>query len=135
MAGRGPAPKQPGARRRYGQPARGEWVELLPLKEPVLPVADREWGANAKRAWRAWRADPVTSQYTPADVFAVQELARRFDRLAAGEQRLRMDSLGLTPKGKRDLRWRTPAEVKTIADQEPVKRLRLVEREAASKPE
>jgi hypothetical protein len=39
-----------------------------------------------------------------------------------------MDSLGLTPKGKRDLRWRTPAEVETISRQRPVevRKLRVV---------
>jgi hypothetical protein len=40
-----------------------------------------------------------------------------------------MDRLGLTPKGKRDLRWRTPNEVKTIEAQErrqKVRRLRAV---------
>jgi hypothetical protein len=40
-----------------------------------------------------------------------------------------MDQLGLTPKGKRDLRWRTPNEVKTIkkqAEKAPVRHIRAV---------
>jgi hypothetical protein len=128
MAGRGPAPKDPGQRRRYNQPARSEWVDLEPLSEPVLGPPHGKWSANAKRAWRAWAQDPVTTQWGPADVFAAKELARRYDELLPSEQRLRMCELGLTPKGKRDLRWRTPAEVKTLAEQPaPVKRLRVVE--------
>lgn len=121
------APKDPGQRRRYNQPARGEWVDLEPLGKAVLPRADSRWSEAAKRLWAAWRADPVTAQYGPADKAAVWELARLFDDLAPNEQRLRMDGLGLTPKGKRDLRWRTPAEVETAARQgAKVQRLRVV---------
>jgi hypothetical protein len=128
MAGRGPAPKDPGHRRRYNQPARSEWVDLEPLTKPVLDPAKRGWPAHVKALWAAWRWDPVTAQYSVADIAAVTELARRYDDLAPNEQRLRMDGLGLTPKGKRDLRWRTPAEVATIAKQQPaeVRKLRAV---------
>jgi hypothetical protein len=67
----------------------------------------------------------VTSQYGPADLAAVRELARRYDTLAPAEQRLRMDGLGLTPKGKRDLRWRPPvpgakSEAPTLALVTPI---------------
>lgn len=128
MPGRGPAPKPAGQRRRYNQPARSEWVDLEPLAKPVLGPESGDWSANARRAWRAWRRDPVTTQWGPADVQYARELARMYDDLPASEQRLRLDGLGLSPKGKRDLRWRTPAEVKTIAEQVPaVKRLRVVE--------
>jgi hypothetical protein len=126
----GVAPKLPEQRRRYNQPARAEWVELKPLEQPVLPAANRDWSANARRAWMAWRRDPVTTQWGPADVQYARELARLYDKLPYHEQRLRMGELGLSPKGKRDLRWRTPEEVKTIAEQAPVKRLRVVEQEA-----
>jgi hypothetical protein len=131
MAGIGPAPKAKGQRRRYGQPARSEWIDLRPLERPVLGPESGKWSAPARRAWRAWRRDPVTTQWGPADVQFARELCRLYERLPYNEQRLRMDALGLTPKGKRDLRWRTPAEVKTIAEQPPsVKRLRLIEEEA-----
>ena len=128
MAGRGPAPKSPGQRRRFNQPARSEWIDLEPLSKPVLPPGRGEWGENAKRAWAAWRQDPVTTQWGPADVLFAMELCRLYDQLPAGEARLRADSLGLSPKGKRDLRWRTPQEVKAIAEQAPVRRLRLTEK-------
>jgi hypothetical protein len=132
MAGRGRPPKDPGQRRRYNQPARSEWVDLTPLEHPVLPDASGGWPANGRRAWRAWRQDPVTTQWGPSEIFAARELARLYDRLPYHEQRLRMDGLGLTSKGKRDLRWRTPGEVKTIRDNEQqaqVKKLRLIEKE------
>jgi hypothetical protein len=81
-------------------------VDLEPLEKAVLPVADRSWPAHVRVLWKAWREDPVTSQYSSSEVAAVRELARLYDELAPNEQRLRMDGLGLTPKGKRDLRWR-----------------------------
>jgi hypothetical protein len=127
MAGRGPAPKDPGQRRRYNQPARGEWVDLEPLEAPILPGADDKWSGRVKRLWVAWREDPVTSQYGPADLAAIWDLAEQFDGLSESTQTNRMDRLGLTPKGKRDLRWRTVAEAATIAKQgATVRRLHVV---------
>lgn len=131
MAGHGRAPKPRDQRRNGHAPQRGEWVDLPPLEKPVLPGARRGWSQHVKALWEAWRSDPVTSQYGPADLAAVGELARLFDDLQPNEQRLRMDGLGLTPKGKRDLRWRTPNEVKTLGEQRPaeVRRLRVVAEE------
>lgn len=122
MAGRGPAPKDPAQRRRRNEPARGEWVDLEPLAEPVLaaklPPRGRgagSWSARTRAMWKAWRADPATGMYGPAEIAAVVELAWLFEAAVRGEEkqsevRLRMDGLGLTPKGKRDLRWRPPSE-------------------------
>jgi hypothetical protein len=108
-------------------------VDLEPLGKPVLPVADRAWPDFVKVLWNAWRQDPVTSQYGPADLAAVRELARQYVELAPNEQRLRMDGLGLTPKGKRDLRWR-PVEVEAAEEQSGlalVKPLKLKDPRAA----
>lgn len=102
----GPAPKRPEARRRRNPPASGEWVELEPLERPVLPSARRDWSPRVKALWAAWRQDPATGQYSPADVAACVDLAACFEELPASEQRLRMDGLGLSPKGRRNLRWR-----------------------------
>lgn len=114
--GRGPAPKDPGARRRRNEPARGEWVDLEPLAEPVLPelppLEGEEWPENTRSTWEAWRRDPVSAQWTPADVaFALDTILLHAGMTPsnASEVRLRMDALGLTPKGKRDLRWRVVA--------------------------
>ena len=129
---RGPAPKPKDQRRRRNQPARGEWVDLEPLVEPVLPEADESWSGRVKRLWAAWRADPVSSQYGAADVAALWELACEFESLKPNEQRLRMDGFGLTPKGKRDLRWRTPSETAaqtggSVPKLAEVRRLRAVD--------
>lgn len=112
MAGTGPAPQE--ARRRRNEPARGEWVDLLPLDAPVLPElpekADGEpWSQRARLTWAAWRADPVTVMWSPADVAYALDAIVLYEGMSpssANEVRLRMDGLGLTPKGKRDLRWR-----------------------------
>jgi hypothetical protein len=131
MAGRGPAPKDAGNRRRFNQPARGEWIELEPLSAPVLPPWRRGFSVPAE-LWDAWRADPVTGQYSEADIGAICWLAKVFAKLKDNEQRLRMDGLGLTPKGKRDLRWRTPAEVQTIKKTTAqVTRLRVIGKETS----
>lgn len=110
MAGRGPAPAE--TRRRSNEPARGEWVDLQPLEAPILPVSpgiDDPPGATIV-LWEAWRADPVTAEWSPADIAYALETIRlhAFDEKGkyVNEVRLRMDGLGLTPKGKRDLRWR-----------------------------
>lgn len=121
MAGNGPAPADKSERRRRNKPARGEWVDLEPLEAPVLPEIPRcplrhpdtgeqeEWSDRAKSAWAAWREDPVTAYYTPADLAYLHDLLILFEgmgRSSANEVRLRMDGLGLTPKGKKDLRYR-----------------------------
>lgn len=121
MAGNGPPPKE--MRRRANKPARGEWVDLGPLDEPVLPelpeLVDDEWRLATRMAWGAWRADPVTAQYSVADVsYALDTIAlhNAMTPSSANEVRLRMDALGLTPKGKRDLRWRVKRDA-AVAEQ------------------
>lgn len=154
MAGRGPAPKPPEQRRNRSAPQRGEWVDLPAVSTPVLPALEESWDWHPRTAalWNAWREDPATTQFGPAEVAAAVELAWLVDefatgnvrdpegdekqaareRITAAELRLRMDGLGLTAKGKRDLRWRAPTEV--VAEQVPdrpklaeVRRLRAVD--------
>jgi hypothetical protein len=114
----GPPPKPPHQRRRYNVPAGGEWIELpATVEEPVLPPLPRgRWSPRTRKTWEAWRQDPATTQYAPADVdYAVQtiqlvELAQAQPTAALfAEVRIRMDGLGLTAKGKRKLRWRDQA--------------------------
>src|SRR4051812_8557067 len=112
----GLAPKPKEQRRRYNQPARGEWVDLEPLEEPILPEYLPIFTVPA-RLWNAWRQDAVTSQYGEADMAAIGELAVEWEERSFADRDRMMDKLGLTPKGKRDLRWRTPNEVKTIKKQ------------------
>lgn len=138
MAGNGPPPKSRDARRRKNEPARGDWLELAPLDEPVLPVLPKrakgegQWPAATRAAWNAWRSDPVTGQYGEADVSYALDTIRLHAVMTpqtAGEVRLRMDALGLTPKGRRDNRWRyaEPAEVVDHpASEKPERQLRAV---------
>lgn len=150
MAGRGPAPKPKGQRVNRVEPQRGEWVSLAALAAPVLPELDsvRSWHPRTEALWAAWRDDPATGMYGPAEVAAVVELAwlvEEFvsgnvwvdgedkdaarERVTAGELRLRMDGLGLSAKGKRELRWIPPARDVAVPEQaEPavVRNLRAV---------
>jgi hypothetical protein len=81
MAGRGPAPKPKDQRRRRNAPARGEWVDLPPVDEPVLPELPKRprgtgrWHPRTVALWEAWRQDPATTQFGPAEVAAAVELA------------------------------------------------------------
>lgn len=62
--------------------------------------------------FEGWRMDPVTTTYGPTEVAAVLELAFLQEEVSRGttslatEVRQRSDGLGLTLKGKRDLRFR-----------------------------
>lgn len=132
----GPAPAE--TRRRRNEPARGDWVDLPPLEKPVLPALPKRrrgegaWPAITRGVWAAWRRDPVTAQYGPADVAYALDTIRLHAVMTpatASEVRLRMDALGLTPKGKRDLRWRIGAAEQAPAT-EPKKRSRSTGRRA-----
>ena len=135
MAGRGPAPKA--NRQRRSAPTRGEWIDLPSLDGPVLPeLPAGDWSSRTETAWAAWRKDPVTSQYSGADIQAAIDLAYVYEQWVneptiaiAAEIRQRQDRLGLNPKGKRDLRRRTsePAEVVDIPAPQRERRLRAVE--------
>jgi hypothetical protein len=104
----GPTPKDRSARRRRNAPAGGEWVDLHPLEKPILEeLGDDEWSDRARGTWEAWREDPATSQWLPADIaFASDTLTpvelneREPTTSLAAEIRLRLDALGLTPKGR-----------------------------------
>lgn len=135
MAGQGPAPKEPEARSGHVTPKRGEW-QTLPKENfdpaPDLPPLESGWTERTKIAWRAWWADPASTQWTPADRDNVLYLAELFNLgsvTIANELRLRMDGLGLTQKGKRDLRWRIE-EAPAVEEPKSKKRaasLRLVD--------
>lgn len=115
MAGNGPAPKDAQERRHRHKPARGDWIDLDPLEAVVLPdlpeLFEESWRADTAATWKAWQEDPVTAMYGPADIAYALDTIRLHQAMTpstANEVRLRMDALGLTPKGKKDLRWRLP---------------------------
>jgi hypothetical protein len=125
MAGQGRAPKPKDQRRNRVEPSRGEWVDLGPLEAPILPeIVDL--CPRAQALYDAWRDDPVTATFGPSEVAACVELARlqdefesggdpglKYQRVTPSELRLRMDGLGLTLKGKRDLRVRLVSEAES----------------------
>jgi hypothetical protein len=116
----GPPPKPPHLRRNRSAKRGGEWVELpAELDQPMLGALPRRcngegnWSERTRRMWAAWRADPATAMWGPADrSFALEtaylfELNVREPRAAlSAEIRIRLDTLGLTSRGKRALRWR-----------------------------
>ena len=117
MAGHGPAPKDASERRNRSVKGRGEWIDLPaentnPAPPMPAPVPDGGWLPGTKQAWASWWRDPVSLLWGPADVEALRQLAYLTHEFDAGnvrvapEMRLRLDGLGLTQKGRRDLRWR-----------------------------
>lgn len=110
MAGIGPAPAE--NRRRRNEPARGDWIHLDPDAPTALPDLpdDTEWSDRAVAAWDMWRDDPASSVYSAADVaFALDTIRLYNEGMSASmakEVRMRMTDLGLTPEGKRKLRYR-----------------------------
>jgi hypothetical protein len=138
MAGRGPAPKALDQRRNHHEPLRGEWTSLHPLKKAVLPCLPRdEWSSRTRAAWAAWRRDPATVMYGPAEVQLAVDLAYVYEQWVqdptaalAAEIRQRQDGLGLSPKGKQDRRWRVTAaaeERESPAEVADIRPLRAVE--------
>src|SRR4051812_37796284 len=113
-----PIPKYPEERRNRTKPQGGEWiyvgVERIEEADTVLPARcyvdpKNEWDEETAQAWSAWRSDSVTTYYTPADVQYAIDTIRLYQRdfvRHASEIRLRMDSLALTPDGKRRQRYR-----------------------------
>jgi hypothetical protein len=122
MAGRGPAPKAFEQRRNHHEPLRGEWVTVPADGKSALSSLPRDsWSPRTKRAWEAWRKDPVTSLYGPAEAQLALDLAYIYEQWVqepssslAGEIRQRQDGLGLSPKGKQDRRWRVVTEAPAV---------------------
>jgi hypothetical protein len=117
MAGRGPAPKPDGERRRRAKPTR-DWKPTpgtgwqhgdLPDPPDGLLKASRE-------AWHTWLTAWFAAHWTPADLPGLRHLIRLYDQVERGEfqraseLRLSMDTYGISPKGQQDRRWKPPEE-------------------------
>jgi len=115
----GPAPKDPKQRRRVNSPTRGEWIDIWApeLDEPAHPpvnelgiAGDVEWSEDLRLRWNVWTRDPAAAYWSLAEVqYAVDTLRIWHDRpddLPLTEISRRLDRLGLTPTGKRTLRFR-----------------------------
>jgi hypothetical protein len=109
----GPAPKSKDERRRTNKPVH-EWVVLSTAYDgeiPPLPAPKNQWKKDDHEWWESiWRT-PMATQWQPGDVPALIELAKLRQAMMKGEYKLasevrqRSDKFGLTPRGRRDLRW------------------------------
>lgn len=110
MAGRGPAPKDPDARRR-----RNATPELTVLEAdgkvygPDLPDS-MEWPAVTLDWWSTWRRSPQAQTFTDTDwSFLVDTAVLHAEfwlgnRAAAAELRLRVAKFGATPEDRARLK-------------------------------
>src|SRR4051812_39116360 len=112
--------KDPAVRVNRVQPARGEWVDLAPLREPVLEPYPAAWyrhgvreGAIPKWLWDKWREDPVTSQWSPGDHALALELGCNYAGYNPALRFKIQTALGLNAMGRRSLRWRNQAETES----------------------
>jgi hypothetical protein len=118
MASPGPAPKHPSERRNRTAPVRGEFIEI---DKPVLNKDEIKLRAltsleqarlnhKARQKWRIWRREPVTRFWTQSEVDFALDTLELFNcddwTRNAGEIRLRMDRLALTPEGKKRQRYK-----------------------------
>ncbi len=149
MPGHGPAPKLPEQRSGRAVPTRGEWQDLPPLTKPLLPCLPRRskdegpWSHRTRQAWESWRADWATGIYGKAEIGQAVHVAYLFEDAVRShrmpsmwaEVRQWLDRLGLTMKGKRDLRLRLADTTAAKPAQRTAKksRLRLVNDAVVSK--
>lgn len=129
MAGHGPAPKKRANRTNHHAPLRGEWVTLpaLPYRgeKPTLPRVKGGLLESTKRVWADWWDTPMAHMWNRSDWPVLVQLLLMIDRINRSlnssefftgyasmvtESRLLRDALGLTEKGRRDLRWELPGE-------------------------
>jgi hypothetical protein len=127
MPGRGPAPKSKETRVNRAKPQRGEWITLAgePFKgpKPTLPRVHGGLLESTKKTWADWWSSPMAHQWHKADWPVLTQLIVMTDRVTRAlntgdfftgfasmvtEARYLRDQLGLTEKGRRDLRWSLP---------------------------
>lgn len=122
MSGTGPAPSL--QRRRRNAPSRGDWQasDATGWQHGATPDAPAGLRPESRAAWTAWMAGWPAAHWIPADLPALQVVARLYDELAAGrfqragELRMWMDTYGMTPKGQQDRRWLAPAAPQNPTD-------------------
>ena len=132
MAGTGRRLKPEGSRRNRVKPERGEWVTLpseLFDGAPGLPRAGAPrggWSTPAKKEWSRWWASPMAHMWDETDSSNLEMLLLMIDEwwsnptaAAFAQIRQMKDSLGLTPKGRQDRRWRLPDGVPDLVEVPP----------------
>lgn len=115
----GPPPKKDRVRR--AAPKSGEWIapDAWGWREdrfgprPTLAV-DGPCSATVQ-AWEAWLSSWWAAFWTPGDLPQLQLAASLLDQHHRGQLDISkltpvLDKLGITPKGRQDLRWSAPKE-------------------------
>ena len=136
MAGRGPAPKQPGTRaRRNKADANFRLVEFTPTPQPILPTIQVEddgdlvefrWPAITQEWWRMWAESPLAVDFTDSDWSFLLDTALlhaqfwKGDTKQASELRLRVAKFGATPEDR--LRLKIQFEVADEVEEKGQKR-------------
>jgi len=129
MAGRGPAPKDPDARRRRNTSGPVEVVKADGVEHgPGLPD-DIDWPDATRAWWHTWRVSAQAQTFTDTDwsfLLDTAVLHMEFwdgDRSVAAELRLRAAKFGATPEDRARLKIavgappkpEAPARIKTPA--------------------
>lgn len=117
----GPAPQE--ERRRRNEPGRGEWrrPEGWGWQHGKVPSMPAHLLGASRDAWRVWFGAWFAAFWTPEDVPALRQMVRLYDQVERGEfqrhseLRLMMDTMGVTPKGQQDRRWRPPVEGESVS--------------------
>jgi len=124
MAGRGPAPKQPGRRARANKdPVPLRVIHAEPVAQPELPDS-YEWPARTQAWWRMWAESPLSREFTQTDwdfLLDTAVLHAQFwsgDTKVAPELRLRVAKFGATPEDRARLRI-TFAQADEAEDRRP----------------
>jgi hypothetical protein len=127
VAGRGPAPKanrqrpRDEKRRARGAPKVTKGVGWQYGARPKPPAGLMP---ASKTTWSTWFSSWYAANWTPSDLPQLRVAIRIFDQVERGEftrtQELRLwcDTLGITPKGQQDRRWKPP-EVEAGAEPIP----------------
>ena len=135
MAGRGPAPKSPGARRGRRPLARGNWQASADVGWQHGPIPEPPEGLlpSSVAAWNTWFESWWAAHWESSDVPGLGILARLYDAVQRGdfarasEYRMLADNYGITPKGRQDRRWLKPvAESPEASEPDQYRHLRPV---------
>jgi hypothetical protein len=94
---------------------------MPPIDRPILPDLPKgEWSDRTRALWEAWQYDWATGWFGSSEIGMALELAALHNEAVNDpkkvtqrwtEVRQWMDRLGLSPKGKRDLRLRLAEKV------------------------
>jgi hypothetical protein len=117
MGGKGPAPKEHRQRTRdEKRRERGNWSasDGIGWQHGEIPSPPSDMLPAAVEAWQTWMRSWPAAHWTPGDLPALRVAIRLYDQVERGkfpraaELRMWLDTLGISPKGQQDRRWRAP---------------------------